>query len=212
MKIFNEKTKIIFPIFIFVGLTILIIFLQKEFIEKSLIIIPFVILWLTYIKEKRKENKREGKEKIEKQKDIQYFFEKLMEWISGGKERSSYLENYVVKNSTKYQRIFGISILKWDELSPDEYNYYHEMTELTSRVLGYLIYILEGKYILEYSFEHMGYGIEVDIGFKVPKISNSDSTERKKMEEKVRKDMIKEIIEYVREEHGFELKYQEKKN
>ena len=212
MKIYNEKGKIIFPILIFVGLIILIIFLQKEIVEKIFIVSTFIILWLIYIKEIRKESKREDKEKIENQKDIQYFFEKLIEWIRGGKERSSYLENYVIKNSTKYQRIFGISILRWDELSPIEQLNYNQMKDYTGRVLAFLIFILEGKYILEYSFEHTGYSFEAYIRFKKPKISDTDFTkiERTKMEEKARKDMMKDIIEFVRKEHRFELEYQEK--
>jgi len=215
MKIYNKKTKIILPILVLIGVIILIIFLQKEIVEKIFLISPFLILWLSYIREKEKEKRRTEKDKVEKQKDIQYFFEKLIEWIEGGEERSSYLENYIIKNTPKYQRIFGISLLKLGDLSPVEQFAYQESQDMTGRSLVFLIFILEGKYIIQYSFEYTEFSIKAYIRFAKPRILDGDSTkiesERIKMEEKAREDMIKDIIEFVRKEHEFELKYKKKK-
>jgi len=143
MKIYNEITKNILILVGFVALIISIIFLQKEIVEKIFIVSPFIILWLSYIREKAKEKRRTEKAKVEKQKDIQYFFEKLLEWIEGGDERSSYLENYIIKYTPKYQRIFGISLLKLSDLSPVEQFEYHEAEDMTGRSLAFLIFILE---------------------------------------------------------------------
>jgi len=143
MKIDKEITKNILILIGFVALIISIIFLQKEIVEKIFIVSPFIILWLSYIREKAKEKRRTEKAKVEKQKDIQYLFEKLIEWIEGGEERSSYLENYIIKNTPKYQRIFGISLLKLGDLSPVEQFAYQESQDMTGRSLAFLIFILE---------------------------------------------------------------------
>jgi len=213
MKIYNEITKNILILVGFVALIFSIAFLQKEIVEKIFIVSPFIILWLSYIREKAKERRRTENDKIEKQKDIQYFFEKLLEWIEGGDDRSSYLENYIIKYTPKYQRIFGISLLKLIDLSPVEQFEYHEAEDMTGRSLAFLIFILEGKYIIQYSYEHTGITLKAYIRFAKPRIldGNKNKGETIKMEEKIREDMIKDIIEFVRKEHEFELKYKKKK-
>ncbi len=210
MKIYNEKTRIIFPIVGFIIIIILIAFLQIEIVEKLFIVSPFIILWISSVLEKAKDKKRTKKDKIEKQKNVQYFFKNFIEWIKGGRERSSYLENFVLRKFTKYERIFGISILKHEELTPDEYQYYKHLGE-QSGVLPYLvIYVLEGKYILDYTVEPLGYGAELDIIFRKPNIYKEDPMERRNEEIKTRKNMINDIIEHVRKEHNIQLEYTEK--
>ena len=212
MKIYNEITKNILILVGFVALIISIVFLQKEIVEKIFIVTPFIILWLSYIREKAKEKRRTEKDKIENQRDIQYFFKNFIEWIKGGRERSSYLENYVLKKFNKYERYFGISILNINELSPDEWQKYTKLREESDFFFIYKIYVLEGKYILEYSIEHYGPDAEVHIDFIKPETYKDDYRERINKEIKTKKNMISDIIDYVRKEHEFELKYQEKKN
>ena len=154
MKIYNEITKNILILVGFVALIISIAFLQKEIIEKLVIVIPFIILYLSYLREKLKEKRRTKKDEIEKQKNVQYFFKNFIEWIKGGRERSSYLENFVLSKFTKYERYFGISILDIDKLSPDEWAYYTNLRKESDFFFIYKIYVLEGKYILEYSIEY----------------------------------------------------------
>ena len=213
MKIDKKITKNILILIGFVALIISIVFLQKEIVEKIFIVTPFIILWLSYIRETEKEKRRTKKDKVEKQTDIQYFFVKLIEWIEGGEERSSYLENYIIKNTPKYQRIFGISLLKLGDLSPVEQFAYQESQDMTGRSLAFLIFILEGKYIIQYSYEHTGIILKAYIRFAKPRIldGNNNKSETIKMEEKARENMIKDIIEFVRKEHEFELKYIKKK-
>jgi len=210
MKIDNEIIKDILILVGFIVMIILIVFLQKEIVEKIFIVSPFIILWLSYIREKAKEKRRTNKDEIEKQKNIQYFFKNFIEWIDGGRERSSYLENFVLKKFNKYERIFGISILKIDELSPDEWERYTNLIEDGDFSLYYKIYVLEGKYILEYSIEHYGPDAEVHIDFIEPSTYKDDPIERRKNEIKTRKNMINDIIEYVRKEHNLHLEYTEK--
>ncbi len=211
MKIYNEITKNILILVGFVALIISIAFLPKEIIEKLVIVIPFIILYLGYLREKTKENKRTKKDEIEKQKDVQYFFNNFIEWIKGGRERSSYLENFVLTKFHKYERYFGISILKIDELSPDEREYYINIGKEGDFILIYVIYVLEGKYILDYSIEQQGYDVDVRIGFRIPKTYKDDY--RKRIEEilKAKKNMINDIIEYVKKEHNIQLEYKKKK-
>jgi len=73
-----------------------------------------------------------------------------------------------------------------------------------------VIYILEGKYILDYTVEPQGYGAESNISFRKPNIYKEDPMERIKEETKTRKNMIKDIIEHVRKEHNIQLEYKEK--
>lgn len=211
MKIYNEITKNILILVGFVALIISIAFLQKEIVEKIFIVSPFIILWLSYIREKAKEKRRTEKDKIENQRDIQYFFNNFIKWIEGEKERSSYLENYVLRKFTKYERIFGISILKHKELSPDEYQHYEHLGEQSGFYPYYVIYVLEGKYILDYTVELQGDEAEVDISFREPNIYKEDPMEWVNDKIKTRKDMIKDIIDYVREKHNIQLEYKEKK-
>lgn len=210
MKIYNEITRNILILVGFVALIISIVFLQKEIVEKIFIVTPFIILWLSYIREKAKEKRRTKKDNVEKQKDIQYFFKNFIEWIGGEIERKSYLENYVLRKFPKYERIFGISILKHKELSPDEYQYYKHLGKQAGVFPYYVIYVLEGKYILDYTVELYGDEVDVDISFRKPKIDKIDPMERIKEERKIRKNMIKDIIEHVRKEHNLQLEYTEK--
>lgn len=205
MKIYNEITKNILILVGFVALIISIAFLQKEIVEKIFIVSPFIILWLSYIREKAKEKRRTEKDKIENQRDIQYFFKNFVRWIEGGKERKSYLENYILGKFNKYERYFGISILRINELSPDEHEYITNLGNDSGVYPYYVIYVLEGKYILDYTIEPFGNELEVNIGFREPGTYRG-------VEEvvKTRKNMIKDIIEHVRKEHNIQLEYTEK--
>ncbi len=210
MKRYHEIIKNILVLVGFVALISLIVFLQKEIVENVFIISPFIILWLSFIREKAKEKRRTKKDDIEKHKDVQYFFKNFIEWIEGGKERSSYLENFVLRKFAKYERFFGISILKIDELSPDEWEYYQNLRKDGDFIFIYMIYVLGGKYILEYSIEHLGYQTDVNINFKKPSTYKDDYKERINEERKTRKNMINDIIEYIRKEHNLQLEYTEK--
>lgn len=210
MKIFNEITNNILILVGFVAVITSIIFLQKEIVEKIFIVSPFILLWISFILEKAKEKRRTKKDEIEKQKNIQYFFNNFIEWIDGGKERSSYLEYYVLKKFNKYERYYGISILKIDDLSPDEWQNYNNLRQEGDFFFMYKIYVLEGKYILEYSIEHYGPDSEVHIDFIKPKTYRDDYEERKNEEMKTRKNMIDDIIGYVKKEHNIQLEYKEK--
>ena len=210
MKIDNEIAINGFILVGFVVMSILIVFLQIEFVERIYIVSPYIILWVSYIREKTKEKRTTKKDEIEKQKDVQYFFKNFIEWIKGGRERSSYLENFVLRKFNKYERYFGISILNIEELSPDEWEYYTNLRKEGDFILIYMIYVLEGKYILEYSIEQLGYETVVFISFKKPNIDNEDPIEWKKEEIKTRKNMINDIIDYVKKEHNLQLDYTEK--
>ena len=207
MKIDKEIIKNILIFLGFVTLIILIVFLQIETVEKIFIVTPFIILWLGYIREKAKEKRSTKKDVIEKQKDVQYFFKNFIEWINGGKERSSYLEDFVLRKFNKYERYFGVSILKKKNLSPDEWAYYTNLEKESGAFFIYKIYVLEGKYILEYSLEHYGPDAEANINFVKPSTYRDDYKERLNEETKVRKNMIKEIIEHVKKEHNIQLEY-----
>ncbi len=73
-----------------------------------------------------------------------------------------------------------------------------------------MIYVLEGKYILDYIVEPLGYGAELDIVFRKLNIYKEDPMERRNEEIKTRKNMINDIIEHVRKEHNIQLEYTEK--
>lgn len=151
------------------------IILEKEIIERIFIITPFLILWVTFIREKIIEKRTLRQKEIEKQKDIQYFFRNFIEWIVGGKERSSYLENFVLRKFNKYEKYFGISILSLDKLAPDERELYKFRHSEDNYYLIYKIFVLEGKYILKYSIEHFTpLDMNVNINFIKPSTYNKD--------------------------------------
>lgn len=210
LKIYNYITKNLIILFGFIVVIILIVFLQIEFVERIYIVSPYLILWASFIIDKRKEKRITKKEELEKQKETQYFFKNFIEWIKGGRERSSYLENFVLRKFNKYERIFGISILKIEDLSPDEWQYYTNLRKEGEFFFIYKIYVLEGKYILEYYTEYYGPDAEVNIDFVKPKTYVDDPIERRKNEIRTRKNMINDIIDYVKKEHNIQLEYREK--
>jgi len=192
----------------FVILIIIITFLQKEIVEKIFIVSPFLILWLSYIREKQKEERRTQKDEREKEENLQHFFDNFIGWIEGGKERSSYLENYVLRNFAKYERFFRISILRINELSPDEREYYKKLGSDGEVIPIYLIYVLGGRFILEYYVKPIGDEFEVSIVFKKPQASNYKDIKffsKKPMKQRITKLMKQEIIYHVRDNHGLSL-------
>jgi len=78
MKIYNEKTKIIFPIIGFIIIIILIAFIQIEIVEKLFIVSPFIILWISSVIEKTKKKKKKKKNKKKKKKKKKNIFKKII--------------------------------------------------------------------------------------------------------------------------------------
>ncbi len=208
MKRYNELAKNILIVIGFVVLIISIILLQKEIVEKIFIVSPFMILWLSFMREKANQKRTTKKDEIEKQKDIQYFFKNFIEWIDGGLERSSYLENFVLRKFNKYEKYFGISILDVNKLSPDEREGYKFYSKESGRYLIYKIFVLEGKYILEYIVEYESpLDMDISINFVKPHTYKDDYEERIKKKKETKMKMINDIIEHVRKEHNIQLDY-----
>ena len=211
MKRYNEKTKNILILIGFVALIISIIFLQKDIVEKIFIISPFAILWLSFTRENANQKRTIKKDEIEKQKDIQYFFKNFIEWIDGGEERSSYLENFVLRKFNKYEKYFGISILDVDKLSPDEREENKFYSKESGHFLIYKIFVLEGKYILNLSIEYnTPLDMDISFSFQKPYTYKKNDKERIIKERETRLNMINDIIEHVRKEHNIELEYNKK--
>lgn len=207
-----EKIKYLFFLLILLSIFFVVIFISQEIISKLIILSPFLILLINYIITIEKEKREIKREKLELQREIQYFLKIFLKWIVGKKSLRSQLEHYVLKNSVKFEKYFGMAILRIEELSAEEQNEYEKWKD-TEFIPLYVIYLLEGRYILDYYIEVSGPFVD---GYIEIKEGNSYIGEdlplnqkRILIKERMNK-IIKEMIEYAKNEFKINLEKPQK--